>query len=440
MRTVKKNQKGLFETLETRFTEQRFSPQPTPHTHIMTRERNRGRREIRVLDCRDASPQQVGFPGVQSIARRRRRVRRKGKKTTEIVYLISRLTLEESERHKVLGVTPPPADLMLEAALATQGESFQDTMATALNGEEWMAVLERLAAALPPDGPPLRLCLIGSAACLFAGMAGRTSGDLDIWKPASDYDRLELKTAAEEAGLLFDPKTALEPETPYLQLVEPGLTQLGSFEPVFLDRLGRLHLYRPPVLSAARVSRVFTCLGSVTHVETNERVIEHKQARPFYRAGFQRGEKQADGHGRQFRFVEYLVVIGDGGECGPRRLRNKAWHSQALGVPGEIAVSVTNKLDAHFGVKIMQKLCGTRSQCGGGELEGCVETIHTNLEVLLFVRVEPVLWLLLNPAPFGKEGGVARNFHAVIGKHPLDQQPEQVNPSVAVLSGIVEAE
>ena len=95
LRTVKKNQKGLFETLETRFTEQHFSPQPTPHTHILTRERNRGRREIRVLDCRDARPQQVGFPGVQSIARRRRRVRRKGKKTTEIVYLISRLTLEE---------------------------------------------------------------------------------------------------------------------------------------------------------------------------------------------------------------------------------------------------------------------------------------------------------------------------------------------------------
>ena len=95
MRTVKKNQKGLFETLETRFTEQHFSPQPTPHTHIMTRERNRGRREIRVLDCRDARPQQVGFPGVQSIARLRRRVRRKGKKTTEIVYLISSLTLEE---------------------------------------------------------------------------------------------------------------------------------------------------------------------------------------------------------------------------------------------------------------------------------------------------------------------------------------------------------
>ena len=37
----------------------------------------------------------MGFPGVQTIARLRRRVRRKGKKTTEIVYLISSLTREE---------------------------------------------------------------------------------------------------------------------------------------------------------------------------------------------------------------------------------------------------------------------------------------------------------------------------------------------------------
>jgi len=48
-----------------------------------------------VLDCQDVTPQRVGFPGVQTIARLRRRVRRKGKKTTEIVYLISSLTLEK---------------------------------------------------------------------------------------------------------------------------------------------------------------------------------------------------------------------------------------------------------------------------------------------------------------------------------------------------------
>jgi hypothetical protein len=126
-----------------------------------------------------------------------------------------------------------------------------------LDGEAWSAVLADLSQALGKEGSPVRLCLIGSAACLFGGMQGRTSADLDIWKPASDYDRQELKIAAEKAGLLFDPKQTLEPDRPYLQLIEPGLTQLGKFEPVLIDRIGRLHLYRPPVenLVAAKLIR-----------------------------------------------------------------------------------------------------------------------------------------------------------------------------------------
>ena len=48
-----------------------------------------------MVDCQEVTPQKVGFPGVQTIARLRRRVRRKGTKTTEIIYLISSLTLEE---------------------------------------------------------------------------------------------------------------------------------------------------------------------------------------------------------------------------------------------------------------------------------------------------------------------------------------------------------
>jgi hypothetical protein len=126
-----------------------------------------------------------------------------------------------------------------------------------LDGEAWSAVLADLARALGKKGSPVRLCLIGSAACLFGGMDGRTSADLDIWKPASDYDRAELKPAAEKAGLLFDPKQIPEPGRPYLQLVEPGLTQLGVFEPVLIERIGRLQLYRPPVenLIAAKLLR-----------------------------------------------------------------------------------------------------------------------------------------------------------------------------------------
>lgn len=135
--------------------------------------------------------------------------------------------------------------------------SFTMSVKLQLDGAAWSVVLADLAQALPKEGPPIRLCLIGSAACLFGGMDGRTSADLDIWKPASDFDRLELQRAAEQAGLLFDPKQSLEPNRPYLQLVEPGLTQLGGFEPVFIERMGRLHLYRPPVenLIAAKLIR-----------------------------------------------------------------------------------------------------------------------------------------------------------------------------------------
>ena len=130
-------------------------------------------------------------------------------------------------------------------------------MNATLNADEWMRILEKLAAALPSPGPPVKLCLIGSAACLFGGMDGRTSADLDVWRPQSDYDRGELRAAAEVAGILFDPKSALDPEKPYLQIVEPGLTQLGAFEPVLVDRMGRLEIYRPPVenLVAAKLIR-----------------------------------------------------------------------------------------------------------------------------------------------------------------------------------------
>ena len=48
-----------------------------------------------MFDCREVTPAQVGFPGAELIARLRQRVRRKGKKTTEIVYLISSLRLAE---------------------------------------------------------------------------------------------------------------------------------------------------------------------------------------------------------------------------------------------------------------------------------------------------------------------------------------------------------
>jgi hypothetical protein len=115
------------------------------------------------------------------------------------------------------------------------------------NKERWMRSLEMMSIALGKEGPTVKLCLIGSAACLLGNMPGRVSRDLDIWKSSSDYDTLELKAASEAAGLLFNPKELLEPESPYLQIVEPGIVQVGEFIPVLLEKMGRLELYRPPI-------------------------------------------------------------------------------------------------------------------------------------------------------------------------------------------------
>lgn len=123
--------------------------------------------------------------------------------------------------------------------------------------DRWLRALEEIAIALGKEGDPVEICLIGSAACLFGGMDGRTSRDLDVWQPASDYDMAELKAAVETAGLAFNPTSAIEPDMPYLQIVEPGIVQIGSFTPVKLLRIGRLRLTRPPIenIIAAKLTR-----------------------------------------------------------------------------------------------------------------------------------------------------------------------------------------
>ena len=61
----------------------------------MTRERNCSRREIRLLECREVTQEPVGFPGAHLMARLTRHLRRQGQKSTETVYRISSLTLEQ---------------------------------------------------------------------------------------------------------------------------------------------------------------------------------------------------------------------------------------------------------------------------------------------------------------------------------------------------------
>ena len=76
----------------------------------MKREHNRGRLEIRSLQCLEVTPARVGFPGARLAARLETRVKRKkGKKKKkiwcrEVVYLLSSLTLEELQAQGMLAL------------------------------------------------------------------------------------------------------------------------------------------------------------------------------------------------------------------------------------------------------------------------------------------------------------------------------------------------
>ena len=71
---------------------------------MQRQERNRGRLEIRLLECREVTPSQVGFPGARLAARLETRVKRKGKWQCEIVYLLSSLTLAQLEAAGLLAL------------------------------------------------------------------------------------------------------------------------------------------------------------------------------------------------------------------------------------------------------------------------------------------------------------------------------------------------
>lgn len=122
---------------------------------------------------------------------------------------------------------------------------IDNTSEIGLTGPQWRAALETVANNLPsPESTTL--CLIGGATCLFAGMEGRSSKDIDVWVPQSVFSSSELSLAAARAGLGFNPRQD-DPMFAYIQLVDPGIVQLGEFSPVHLTSVNGLRLTRPPL-------------------------------------------------------------------------------------------------------------------------------------------------------------------------------------------------
>lgn len=117
-----------------------------------------------------------------------------------------------------------------------------------LGRDEWLEKLTLLDQGLQRQGAKAQLTLVGSAAGIFAGQPGRTSIGLEVLGPKSGYQYRALKQAVEYAGLLFDPKFSLEPDMPYIQLVEPGIAETGKFESTeTLEQFNALRLERPPI-------------------------------------------------------------------------------------------------------------------------------------------------------------------------------------------------
>jgi predicted transposase YbfD/YdcC len=102
MFTVKLNQPTLHETLEKLFEEVPAGPKPAPGSQSLQREHNCKRLEIRWLQSVEVTPAQVGFPGARLAARLETRVKRKGKWSREIVYLLSSLGREELQAREML--------------------------------------------------------------------------------------------------------------------------------------------------------------------------------------------------------------------------------------------------------------------------------------------------------------------------------------------------
>lgn len=117
-------------------------------------------------------------------------------------------------------------------------------MTASMAWPEMQDALVRLGDALEQ---PTTLVVIGSAVCISLGQADRMTMDIDIWSPSSSFDLGVLRRACDASDIIFDPKEHDEPTKPYLQLIEPGIVQLGAFDKTLqLFTTGNLVVKRPP--------------------------------------------------------------------------------------------------------------------------------------------------------------------------------------------------
>jgi hypothetical protein len=90
-------------------------------------------------------------------------------------------------------------------------------------------------------GEDQSICVIGSTASILMGQLNRNTEDIDVWLPASGLRERIIRAAVEKSGLAYNP-TDDEPDTPYVQIVHPGIVQVPGFDPekrTWLDQPAR---------------------------------------------------------------------------------------------------------------------------------------------------------------------------------------------------------
>lgn len=95
---------------------------------------------------------------------------------------------------------------------------------------------------------PAKLTVIGSVISMSMGQAARMTMDVDVWRKASKFDNADLRQACEKAGVDFDPQGYVTADKLYVQLVDPGIVQLGVFNKTeTICQYGNLTISRPPI-------------------------------------------------------------------------------------------------------------------------------------------------------------------------------------------------
>ncbi|MCP4560193.1 MAG: hypothetical protein GY873_27895 [Bosea sp.] len=73
------------------------------------------------------------------------------------------------------------------------------------------------------------LCIFGAAAIISYGSVARQTQDIDVWRPASMLIDRALRQLTLAAGLDFNP-LEIEPDRPYLQVVDDGVVRMPNFD------------------------------------------------------------------------------------------------------------------------------------------------------------------------------------------------------------------